>query len=246
MDPRELTCFHKGAKIALDNVLNDYLGNPDMNLLEVIADLEDKRPVVGVVREDWERRCMVEGARWAGEAVGAWWEEWFGDDKLGDEGGNESMQEVALRTMDKVGKGDELGQDGDSTMIDGELEQLEAEKVMYGHDLGSTGLDDAKLTQQEATEIVDKGGQAGGSAVNQMPVVEHIISPTDKVGDTNDMVNIADNTVGTKDVTQSDGEERPRDAKEARVVACMVILLGRWIELQIEHASKSGQGQTWL
>ena len=51
MDLRELPYFHKGAQIALDNILDDYLGNPEMSLLEVIVDLEDNRPVVGVVKE---------------------------------------------------------------------------------------------------------------------------------------------------------------------------------------------------
>ena len=140
-----------------------------------------------------------------------------------------------------IGKGDEIGQGGDSTKVHGEVEQLEAEKVMYGHDLGSAGLDDTERTQQEATEIVDEDGKGGGSAVNQMPVIEHIISPTDKVGDTNSMFNDAHDTVGTKVGSQSDGEEMPRGAKEARVITCMLRLMGRWVELQIEHAAKIGQ-----
>lgn len=63
MLPRKLPYFHRGAQIALENILDDYLGNADMSLLEVLSDLEDKRPVVGEVREDRERRCVVEGAR---------------------------------------------------------------------------------------------------------------------------------------------------------------------------------------
>lgn len=86
MLPRELPYFHRGAQIALENTLDDYLENADMSLLEVLSDLQDKRPVVGEVRGDWERRCAIEGARWVEEAVGVWWVEWMGEDEMiGDE-----------------------------------------------------------------------------------------------------------------------------------------------------------------
>lgn len=57
-----------------------------MSQSEVITDLGYNRPVVGVIKEDWDRRCVVTGARWAGEALAGWWEEWFGKDEgIGDE-----------------------------------------------------------------------------------------------------------------------------------------------------------------
>ena len=44
-----------------------------MSLLEVLSDLVDTRPKVGMVREDWERRCVIQGAEWVGEAVEKLW-----------------------------------------------------------------------------------------------------------------------------------------------------------------------------
>ncbi|KAF3052578.1 hypothetical protein E8E11_008705 [Didymella keratinophila] len=257
MDPCELHFFHRGAQIALENILDDYLGNPDMSVFEVVADLEDKRPVVGVIKEDWQRRCMVEGARWVGEAVGACWEEWFEEDEGSDEddcgdgeeetdegnneGEDDNVEEVELETVDDVSKGDEIGQIGDSMMVDGGAEQPDADGEKTGHGLSNAGLDDTETTQQEVGEAANEDRRVGGLAVDQGPIAEHIISPPDKLGDSNGMVSDGAGIVKTEDGSRNDEEERRQDAKEAKVVACMLRLLGRWIELQVEHAAKTGQ-----
>jgi hypothetical protein len=231
----------------LDNILDDYLGNPEMSLLEVIADLEDKRPIVGVVKEDWQRRCMAEGARWVGEAVVGWWEEWFGeeegsdDNNWEDEDGNENIEEVALRAVNNVGERDEIRQRGDSMMVDDEVEQPGAEREKTGHGLGSAGLGDREISQEEVGEAAVEDGEPGDLAVSQGSILEHITSPPDKVDNSNDMVSDGAGTSEVRDGSQSDGEERRQDAKEARVVICILRLLGRWVELQLEHAAKTGQ-----
>jgi hypothetical protein len=171
MNLRELPYFRKGAQLALDNTLDDYLGNPEMSLLEVIADLEDKRPIVGVVKEDWQRRCMAEGARWVGEAIVGWWEEWFGeeegsdDNNWEDEDGNENIEEVALRAVNNVGERDEIRQRGDSMMVDDEVEQPGAEREKTGHGLGSAGLGDREISQEEVGEAAVEDGEPGDLAV---------------------------------------------------------------------------------
>jgi hypothetical protein len=52
MPARDTPHFHKGVTIALENVLEDYLRNEDVTLLEVVQDLEDKMPVIGSKRND--------------------------------------------------------------------------------------------------------------------------------------------------------------------------------------------------
>jgi hypothetical protein len=239
MDPHELPYFHKGAQIALDNILDDYLENPEMSLFEVIADLEDKRPVVGVVKEDWERRCVVEGARWVGDAVGKWWGDWFveeGEDK--DDGGESKKDDEDEVMVDGVG-----GNEGHSFNRVEHQSGTGREKTDRG--LRNDGLKDSDDAQRgfgeaangdmEATMV----GEKNAMVAFERPGVEHYVLPLDEVGS---IRNLGDDNVGgvaAEDEDVSGEEKRSQDDKEARVVICMLRLLGRWIELQIEHASKT-------
>lgn len=260
MDPRELPYFHKGAQIALDNILEDYLGNPEMSLFEVIADLEDKRPVVGVVKEDWERRCVVGSARWVGEAVAGWWEEWFGkdegsedewEDEDEDEGQNKSedevMGETAFETVNDVGEGDEIEQRGD-LMVERDGSQSGAEREKTGHDFASSGPNDTDIVQQEVEEATNENIAARStgkphnshSTVHETPELEEVISPLAKVGEKSVPHDDEAGELAADDEDKTDEEQTRQNEKGARVVACMLRLLGRWIELQIDHASKTG------
>jgi len=203
MDSRELPYFHKGAQLAFNNILDDYMGNPDTNPLEVIADLEDKRPVVGVIKEDWERTCMVEGARWVGEAVAGWWEEWFGeeegsdeddweDEEYGNEGRNEAEDDVMNEVMDEATgdavEGGEVDRRNVLMVIEDGEDSSKAESAVPGNGLTSAGINDTGKAQQEVGKTIDENGEAGDLAVDQGPIVEHIISPPDKVGESNDTI----------------------------------------------------------
>ena len=99
MPTRDLPHFHKGAQIALKNILEDYLGYKNMSLLEVVRDLEDKRLIVGGKRDDWERRCAVEGGKWVGEAVEQMWLEMVGtgDAEEGDDADDDAGADECLR-----------------------------------------------------------------------------------------------------------------------------------------------------
>lgn len=248
MDPRELPHFQKGAQIALENILDDYQRNPEMSLLEVITDLDDKRPVVGVAKDEWERRYIVEDAIWAGEAVARWWEDWFGqaedsekegwEDDAGDKydgnskHGDKSMKSAAFGTVGDVGEVDGTRQGHDPFSAEEEVERFEAGRSMNGrsmngHPLGNAGFNDTSTAHQEVEQIADEDGKSGDTAIHQGPGVDHIMSPLDKVNNSNDMISDGAGTVEAIDGGQSDGEETSQDAKETRVVVCMLSLLGR-------------------
>jgi hypothetical protein len=58
--PVDLEPFHRGVIIALENIQQDYENNEDMSLLEVIAGLNDTRPIVN----DREHRMVMQGGGW--------------------------------------------------------------------------------------------------------------------------------------------------------------------------------------
>ncbi|KAF1928093.1 uncharacterized protein M421DRAFT_5741 [Didymella exigua CBS 183.55] len=245
LSDRELPYFYRGAQIGLENILDDYLGNPNMSLLEVLADLEDKRPLVGLVREDWERRCIVEGAKWIRESVGRWWVEFVGEGSQGDveeeegEDGDEvvdkGIDDALDDTVDGVLAGEEIeevhrmdvDEDDHVAHVRGESGVKSDSRGFIGHETDPRtghGLDGEAEEAPEEADETDSGREDGAPRADGLDVLNADIDELDA------------SAAGVEDLSSS---EEDRNEKEVRVVICILRLLGRWIDLQVEHVSKS-------
>ena len=205
--PRDRPLFHKGAQIALENVLDHYLCNPDMTLLEVIRDLEDKVPVIGGRRDDWERRCKLDGGLWVCGVVRRVW--------------GDLCEEYGLLELENlVGKDDDDGDD--------EMESEESEDI------------------QAADLDIDEGNEDGRRAVTKEDMRDHAglevhphLTMTDQSEsmDVNSPENDDTQNTDTDDVSDDDEKEHIRSGAEAQIVLCLVRLLKRWLDIQMEEAS---------
>jgi hypothetical protein len=68
---RALTPFHRGANIALENILADHAISPTDTLLELVEDLDSDRPIV----KDWEHVTVLKGGCWVYEILRGVWED---------------------------------------------------------------------------------------------------------------------------------------------------------------------------
>ncbi|KAF1832983.1 hypothetical protein BDW02DRAFT_648717 [Decorospora gaudefroyi] len=69
LPPADLTHFHRGMTIALENVILDSQDEPDLSLLEIIDELDDTRPIVN----DWEHRMIMRGGQWVYQVLRDVW-----------------------------------------------------------------------------------------------------------------------------------------------------------------------------
>lgn len=71
------------------------------------------------------------------------------------------------------------------------------------------------------------------------PELEMDISPVAKVGEKSCTHEDGAGERSAEDGDGTDEEQTRQDKEEVQVVACVLRPLGRWVELQIDHASKT-------
>ncbi|KAF1944594.1 hypothetical protein EJ02DRAFT_510025 [Clathrospora elynae] len=69
--PKAVEPFHRGACIALENMLADHLDEPEESLQGIVEELEGEMPTVN----DWEHRTVLKGGMWVYGVMRGVWEE---------------------------------------------------------------------------------------------------------------------------------------------------------------------------
>ncbi|RAR14062.1 sulfate permease [Stemphylium lycopersici] len=106
LSPRALTPFHRGAIIALENVLADHADTPEDSPLDLVTELDDTRPIVS----DWEHVTVMKGGSWVFQVLRDVWEDKEAEREEEDDGELVNVEDVvgALegwvgREMDRLG-----------------------------------------------------------------------------------------------------------------------------------------------
>ncbi|KAG9194821.1 hypothetical protein G6011_04856 [Alternaria panax] len=103
MSPRSLSPFTRGARIALENILADHQSDPLVDLIDLVEELDDTRPIVN----DWEHVTVMKGGSWIYQVMRDVWEEAAGevddnDDEVREE--DIDIEDVLEKVGEWVGK----------------------------------------------------------------------------------------------------------------------------------------------
>ncbi|KAF2627168.1 hypothetical protein BU25DRAFT_448907 [Macroventuria anomochaeta] len=167
-------------------------------------------PVVGGKRDDWERRCVLEGAEWVYEAVRECWGVIMGenlmeeenDDGVGLEAGD---RRNSRRGYEVHGYAEEMDRDGEDRATE---------------DVRNNGAEH-RTPQDEVESERGLGTEGSGRAPGTIEF--------DELDDDDEI---------EPDEGEDESKEMERDGAEAQVVICLLRLLRRWTEMQIEKAVK--------
>jgi hypothetical protein len=97
MSPRALSPFTRGARIALENILDDHRIEPLASLIDLVEELDDTRPLVN----DREHVTVMKGGSWIYQVMRDVCDEIEGEDEEEEEEmeANMDIEDV----VDKVG-----------------------------------------------------------------------------------------------------------------------------------------------
>ena len=100
LDHRALTPFHRGAIIAIENVLADHADEPEDSLLDLVTELDDTRPTVS----DWEHVTVMKGGSWVFQVLRDVWEdrEAKREEQVGGDDGEEEEELVNIEDVVKA------------------------------------------------------------------------------------------------------------------------------------------------